>query len=121
MSEQNDNQAAALINALAPKLAEALLPQLQKQVEEQIQGVVKKNDELLGKLAASKADDSLAKLLGAADQQQKQRLNQDGTLDFRKAGDPIKLSKADARDPAKYRMAKDLAAKQGVRLEIDRG
>lgn len=117
----NDTQAAALINALAPKLAEALLPQLQKQVEEQIQGVVKKNDELLGKLAASKADDSLAKLLGAADTQQKQRLNTDGTLDFRKVGEPIKMSKADARDPQKYRQAKALAQSQGVQLEIDRG
>jgi gamma-glutamyl phosphate reductase len=124
MADDNDpnaKQAKALIDALGPKVAEAILPALQKQVEEQIQGVLKKNDELLEKIAKDKSDDSLSKLLAAADQQQRERLNKDGTLDFRKAGDPVRVSKQDARDPAKYRAAKELAAKQGVPLEIVRG
>lgn len=120
MADHNDNQAKALIDALAPKLAETLLPALQKQVEEQIGGVLKKNDELLDKLTKAKSDDSLARLLAAADGQQRERLNGDGTLNFHKAGDPIRLTKADARDPQKYRQAKALAEKQGVSLEIVR-
>ena len=120
MADNNDTQAKALIDALAPKLAETLLPALQKQVEEQIGGVLKKNDELLDKLTKAKSDDSLAKLLAAADGQQRDRLNADGTMDFRKEGQAIRLSKADARDPAKYRQAKALAEKQGVSLEIVR-
>lgn len=119
----NDDQASKLIEALAPKLAETILPALQKQVEDQIGGVLKKNDELLDKLAKAKDDDAAAqleKLLAAADQQQKDRLNKDGTIDFRKAGDPIKITKADARDVRKYQAAKKLAAEQGVDLEIVR-
>lgn len=116
----NDDQAKALIDALAPKLAESLLPTLQKQFEEQIQGVVKKNEELLDKLSQSKLDYT-TKLLAAADDQQKARLNADRTINFRKDTAPVRISKVDARDPVKYREAKDLAAKQGVRLEIDRG
>jgi hypothetical protein len=38
--------------------------------------------------------------------------------DFRKGGDPIRISRVDARDPAIYRKAKALAAEQGVALEI---
>jgi Mg/Co/Ni transporter MgtE len=124
MADDNDpnaKQAKALIDALGPKVAEAILPALQKQVEEQLQGVLAKNDELLAKIAKDKSDDSLSRLLAAADQQQRERLNKDGTLDFRKAGDPVRVSKQDARDPAKYRAAKELAAKQGVPLEIVRG
>jgi gamma-glutamyl phosphate reductase len=120
-NDPNAKQAKALIDALGPKVAEAILPALQKQVEEQLSGVLKKNEELLAKIAKDKSDDSLMKLLAAADQQQRERLNKDGTLDFRKAGDPVRVSKEDARDPAKYRAAKELAAKQGVPLEIVRG
>lgn len=120
MADNNDAQAKALIEALGPKVAEAILPALQKQVEEQISGVLKKNDELLEKIARGKADDDLARTLAAADKQLQDRLNKDGTLNFRKAGDPIKLTKEDARDPRKYAQAKDLAAKQGVPLEIIR-
>ncbi|MET4130029.1 hypothetical protein [Roseovarius sp. MBR-6] len=115
MTEQNDNQAQALIDALGPKLAEALLPALQKQVEEQIQGIVKKNDELLEKLSKSK-DDPMSKLLAAADQQQRDRLNKDGT--FRKEGEPVRLKRSDARNVKAYAAAKKLAADQGVNLEI---
>lgn len=116
----NDAQAKALIDALGPKVAEAILPALQKQVEDQIKGVLDKNTELLDKLAKSKQGDELQKLLAAADQQQRERLNADGTLNFRKAGDPIRLSKEDARDPRKYAQAKELAKAQGVQVEIVR-
>lgn len=118
--DHNTNQAEALIELLGPKLAESLLPQLQKQVEEQLGGVLKKNAELLDALAKSKSDDSLTKLLASADTQQRERLKQDGTLDFRKVGEPIRIGKVDARDPQKYRQAKALAAEQGVQLLIDR-
>lgn len=120
-NDPNAKQAKALIDALGPKVAEAILPALQKQVEEQISGVLKKNDELLEKIARTKADDDMTRLLAAADQQMKDRLNKDGTLNFRKAGDPVRVSKEDARDPRKYAQAKELAAKQGVPLEIVRG
>ena len=80
MADDNDKQAEALIAALAPKIAEAIIPQITEKVEDQIQGVVKKNDELLDKIAKQKADDdhnnlmaSTKRLLDAADAQQRQR------------------------------------------------
>ena len=56
MADDNDKQAAALIAALAPKIAEAIIPQLTEQVETQVKGLKDKNDELLDKLANMKKD-----------------------------------------------------------------
>lgn len=118
MTEQNnDAQASALIAALAPKLAEALLPALQKQVEDQIQGVVKKNDELLEKLAKSTDAPDLSKILDAAEQQLQERLK-GGTFNPTDATAPLTITKADARDVRKYRAARDEAEKRGVSLQI---
>lgn len=122
----NDDQAAALVEALAPLLSKALLPELQKQVEEQVKGIKAKNDELLTALAARKADDETAAHQKRTDElvNQAKRLSGNppkddkGNLDFRKVGQPVRISRADARDVAKYRQAKDLAAEQKVGLEI---
>tara|TARA_R110002095_G_scaffold207014_1_gene191553 strand:+ start:58 stop:216 length:159 start_codon:yes stop_codon:yes gene_type:complete len=48
----------------------------------------------------------------------KSRLAPDGTFDARKAGEPIRLKKSDARDVRSYQAAKAAAAEQGVALEI---
>lgn len=125
MSDPNDDQAAKLIEALAPKLAETLLPALQKQVEDQIGGVLKKNDELLDKLSKQKSSDdqleSTKALLAALDGKQKQELaDKNGLMQFDREGQDIRISKADARDPRKYREAKKLAGERGVDLVIDR-
>ncbi|MEK0162715.1 hypothetical protein VWX35_08915 [Phaeobacter sp. A36a-5a] len=115
---ENDQQAEALIAALAPKIAEAILPQITESVETQIKGVVTKNDELLDKLAKQKADDNHSKLLAAAESQYQARLDGNGVYQGRKPGDSIKIKKSDARNVKAYRDAKALAEKQGVPLEI---
>lgn len=132
MADENDKQAEALIAALAPKIAEAIIPQLTEQVETQIKGVVSKNAELLDKLANMKKDAEIAEsgkatdklmaqtkaLLEAADSQQKSRLDGSGVYQGRKEGDSIKIKKSDARNVSAYRDAKALAEKEGVPLEI---
>ncbi|QIE43094.1 hypothetical protein G5B39_13710 (plasmid) [Rhodobacteraceae bacterium SC52] len=132
MADDNDKQAAALIAALAPKIAEAIIPQLSEQVETQVKGLKDKNDELLDKLAnmkkdaeieeAGKASAALAAktkaLIDAADKQRIARLDGDNMYQGRKAGDAIKISRSDARSVAAYRDAKALAEKEGVPLEI---
>ena len=40
MADDNDKQAAALIAALAPKIAEAIIPQLTEQVETQVLSLI---------------------------------------------------------------------------------
>jgi len=132
MADDNETQAQALIAALAPKIAEAIIPQLTEQVEKQIKGVVSKNDELLDKLASMKKDSEIAEagkaqaalvargkaLIESAQADMKSRLAPDGTFDARKTGDPIRLKKSDARDVKTYRNARALADKEGVPLQI---
>ena len=127
MPTDNDAQAKALVEALAPLIAAAIIPQLTASVEEQVKGIKSKNDELLDKLANLKKDDEIdaqikggeglmskAKSLLAATEAKKS----DGLTDFRKVGEPVRISRADARDVALYRKAKDLAVSQKVALEI---
>jgi poly-gamma-glutamate capsule biosynthesis protein CapA/YwtB (metallophosphatase superfamily) len=132
MAEDNDKQAAALIAALAPKIAEAIIPQLTEQVETQVKGLKDKNDELLDKLANMKKDAEIEEagkvsaalaaktkaLIDAADKQRIARLDGDNMYQGCKAGDAIKISRSDARSVAAYRDAKALAEKEGVPLEI---
>lgn len=118
MADENDKQAEALIAAIAPKIAEAILPQITESVETQMKGLKDKNDELLDKLAKQKADDNHSKLLAAAESQYQARLDGNGVYQGRKAGDSIKIKKSDARNVKAYRDAKALAEKQGVPLEI---
>jgi len=108
----NAKQAQALLDALGPKLVETLLPQITEKVEEQIKGVVAKNDELAQKLFDAKNkqhDDAVANLASI--------LN--GTAPQQKPTE-IVLSKEDARNVQKYRAAKAQAEKEGVELRIDR-
>lgn len=123
----NDAQAKALVAALAPLIAEAIIPQLAAKVEEQVKGIKTKNDELLDKLANLKKDDEIAAQIKAGDDlmaQTKALLeravpkNDKGLVDFRKAGEPLRISRSDARDVSKYRKARQLAAEQNVPLEI---
>ena len=124
MADNNDDQAAKLIESLSGKMVEAILPKITESVEAQIQGVVKKNDELLDELKQKKSDDDLEatkKLLaGLEAKQQQEQTDKNGLMQFGSEGQNIKLSKADARDPVKYRSAKKLAADRGVDLEIVR-
>jgi len=105
-------------------MVEAILPKIAESVEAQIQGVVKKNDELLDELKQKKSVDELEatkKLLaGLEAKQQQEQTDKNGLMQFGSEGQNIKLSKADARDPVKYRSAKKLAADRGVDLEIVR-
>ena len=112
----NDDAAQRLIDAILPKLTEALLPQLTEAVENQIKGVVAKNDDLLAKLATKKVPkDDFAKLL--ADTKQLTDM-----LDPKKpkpdATAPVIISKADALDRQKYLAAQAEAVKRGVPRQI---
>ena len=121
----NDDQASALVAALAPLLAKTLMPQLTEAVEKQVKGIKAKNDELLDKLHNMQKDAEIADLAKSGDEvleQAKRLLNgapkPNGLTDFRKAGEAVKISRTDARDTAIYKKAKSLAAEQGVALEI---
>lgn len=116
-TNSNDQQAQSLIEALAPRIAEAILPKITEHVEGQIKGLKDKSSELLDKLA-KKSEPNVDALLAAAEAQIQARLN--GT-NF-KADDataPIVISKSDARDVRKYRAAREEAAKRGVQVQIE--
>ncbi len=122
---QNDNQARKLIESLSGKMVEAILPKITESVEAQIQGIAKKNDELLDKLVKQKRRDDVmdeaTKTLVAADAAFQKRLDKDGKMSFDNSSmKSVKLAKTDALDPVKYREAKALAEKHDVPLEIDR-
>lgn len=123
----NDAQAKALVAALAPLIAEAIIPQLAAKVEEQVKGIKAKNDELLDKLHNVAKDQEIADKIKAGEElAAKTKALLDGTVpktdkglvDFRKAGEPLRISRSDARDVSKYRKARQLAADQGVELQI---
>ncbi|GIT86169.1 hypothetical protein [Roseobacter sp. OBYS 0001] len=121
MSDTNDDQAAAMIKALAPKLAEAIMPQIVESVEEQIQGIKAKNDELLGTLKGMKDKQEAEQLSAIAQKQIRERLNNDQGISNDDTPKAITLSKEDARDVRKYRAARERAQKEGVELVVDRG
>ncbi|WP_102223886.1 hypothetical protein [Acidimangrovimonas sediminis] len=110
--DENQAQAAALIEALVPKIAEAILPKISESVEVQIGGVLRKNDELLDKLAKQKIAD---------DEVRKERAARSSGFDADAAVKPLRLSRADALDVKKYRAAKAEAERLGVSLEIVSG
>lgn len=122
----NDEQAAALASALAPMIAAAILPQITEHVEGQIKGLKDKSAELLDKLHNVTKDKEIADKIAAGDAlaaKTKTLLDglpkkPDGLTDFRKVGEPVRISRSDARDVGLYRKAKELAAEQKVSLEI---
>ena len=124
MAEQtpNDDQAQKLIESLSGKMVEAILPKITESVEAQIKGIADKNQELLDKLAEAKAGPSelekTKQLLAALEKQQK--TDDKGLMQFDRAGQDVRISKVDARDPRKYQEAKKLAAERGVDLVINR-
>lgn len=131
MPDQNDLHAQALIEALAPKLIEAILPKIAESVEAQIGGIKKKNDELLGKLAESKKPDSIAaidNLMAMLTSQEKERAMKNAGFTQDAAGNwvlggsqqeaGVYLTREDARNPIKYREAKQEAEKRGVPVRI---
>lgn len=111
-TKPNDDQANALIAALVPKIAEAIIPSLTEKVEAQIKGVVDKNTELLGKLSASKTQTTNV-------EQQLATLSQQITTGQQPVTEVV-IGKLDARNPAIYRAAKAKAEEAGVTLTIDR-
>lgn len=131
MPDQNDQHAQVLIEALAPKLIEAILPKIAESVEAQIGGIKKKNDELLGKLADTKKPEpsaTLDNLMAMLSKQEKERTMKNAGFIQDAAGNwilggsqsepGVYLSREDARDPVKYREAKQQAEKRGVPLRV---
>lgn len=117
--DQNDQQAKALIDALAPKLAEAILPRITEHVETQIKGIKEKNDDLISRLQKAKSEaPDMDKLLAEAERQLQERLK-GGSFKMPDQSAALTISKADARNPKAYRAAKAEAEKRGVPLQID--
>jgi hypothetical protein len=83
--------------SITPKLTESILASVSEKVETQISGVFRKNRELLNELR---------------DQRTKGQTPPNPNA-------PIVLAKEDARDPQKYRAARERAAKAGVALHIE--
>lgn len=109
----NDEQAKALVEALAPAIAAAILPQISESVERQIGGLKEKNDQLLG---------SLHKQRETSEQQQTAldaALKRLGQVVPQRGGEDVVISRDDARDPAKYRAAKVEAEKRGVAVKFE--
>lgn len=118
----NDDAAQRLIDALLPKIAESLLPQLTSAVEAQIKGIVAKNDDLVGRLkTTADQNDAFAKLF---EQHEKQMaataalLNPKPTNPPAPSTAPVVIARADARNRAKYLAAEADAKKRGVPLVI---
>ncbi len=124
-NDQNDDQAAKLIAALAPKIAEAILPQITESVETQMKGLKDKNDELLDKLVKQQKSDDTTKsmqtlLAGLDAKDEQERREKNGLMQFDREGQEVRISKVDARNVRKYQAAKKLAEERGVDLVIDR-
>lgn len=107
-----EQQLAKLIETLTPKLADALAPGIRKAVDNQIGGLVKKNDELLKDLV--KAKDGNAELAKHVSDLEKAK----GNFNPDKAAEPVTLTREQARSVTLYRAAKTEAAKRGVPLEV---
>jgi hypothetical protein len=117
----NDDQAAKLIESLSGKMVEQILPKIQASVEAQLEGLKTKNAELLDELKQAKAGpsevDKVRKLLDGLDGK---AAKEDDLAGYYKKGQPVRITKADARDVRKYREARKMAADRGVQLEINR-
>lgn len=118
MSDDNlndDKQAemmATFVEKMTPKLAETVLEQIGAKVDERLNGIAAKNNELLAKLHKSKeSNTSLETQMAELTKQ----LSGENKLT------EIVLSKADARDVRKYQAAKKQAEEAGIPLQIDRG
>jgi len=121
--ENNDAQAKALAETLAPLVAAALKPQLDerdKAVSDRLDGIASKNDELLGKLHKEKDERaSFEDQLSALTDTLKGIKDHDGKPVTFQTGKDIVLSKEDARDVRKYQAAKVKAQEAGVELRIE--
>lgn len=96
-----------LVAKLTPTLSDTILEKVTASVEEQVQGLKAKNDELLGKLAEQKDhSDALAAQLS--------KLKPEGVM----MDGAIRITREDARNVAKYRRAKAQAEERGVALQI---
>ena len=88
------------------KLIPGILDHVHEQVEKSISGLKEKNDELLGKLVATKKErDDFAAMLGAQTKP-------------KETGD-IWLTSEQARDPQAYRKARAQAQERGVEVKIE--
>ena len=109
----------AFISKITPKLTEAVMEQVsskltdvEKAVSDRLDGLADKNADLLGKLHKSKD--------GSKTLEEQVAFLADQLSGNSQKPSEIVLSKADARDPSRYRAAKAEAEKAGVPLRIDR-
>lgn len=119
MPDDDKNQDALMdkfLERITPKLTESILESVTAKVEEQVGGVVAKNQELLAKLKDSKDQSAeLTKLIEGAQRELDARAGK-----TQEKPEAVTISKTDARDVRKYQAAKQQAAEASVPLQIVR-
>ena len=120
--DNNDRLMEQFIEKATPKLLEAMTAQITEHVEQQIGGLKSASEKMLDEIKDAKRERD------AREKQQADEFSQLKTLIER--GDPpsdiqsiltpepIRLTRAQARDPQLYRRAKAQAEKAGTTLEI---
>lgn len=125
MSDENDKLMAQFIERASPKLLEAMSAQIAALVEKQVGGLAENSKALLDELKQSRAErDALAEKSAADFSQLKTLLERGGSPDEIKSvlnPQPIRLTRAQARDVQLYRRAREQAAKNGTSIEIVEG
>lgn len=123
MSEDNnDKLMSAFIEKATPKLLEALTEHVSKQIEDQIGGLKTNAEKMLDEIKDQKRAAAEAAAKEHADAGQLKTLIERhadaASIHSALAPEPIRLSRAQARDTILYRRAKAQAEKIGTTLEI---
>lgn len=123
MSEDNNDKLMEQFIAKAtPKLLEALTEQVSKQIEDSIGGLKANSERMLDELKDRKraAAEATAKAQAEAGQLKTllERKGDAASIMDALSPDPIRLTRAQARDAQLYRRAKAQAEKTGTTLEI---
>lgn len=120
--DNNDKLMAAFIEKATPKLLEALTEHVSKQIEDQIGGLKTNAEKMLDEIKDQKRAAAEAAAKEQADTGQLKTLIERhadaASIHSALAPDPIRLSRAQARDTVLYRRAKAQAEKVGTTLEI---
>ena len=124
MSDENNTEKLMeqFIKKASPKLLDSMSQQIEQIVEDRISGLVKKNEELLDEVKDAKREREAAATKQAEDLGQlKTLLERGGSAPQINASlnlEPIKITRAQARDVSLYRRAKAQAEQNGTTIQV---